>query len=86
MSEFGSNLSEEWSNILNLFKNINTIIVLNSLKKGDYSEASFGKIFTVLKLLCKVEASIKDRIVKFIYPEGPKKITQLSMIPSLRDK
>jgi hypothetical protein len=56
LGNVGNELFSDWQIVVDLMTSLNTIIVLNSVKKGDYSEGGFVKLFKMAKVLCKAKA------------------------------
>ena len=84
LREFGNELHEDWSTILQIFSNLHMVIFLNVFRKGDYSEASFTKIFKIVRLLCKSKSQIQIRLAKQLKEEGVKRINQLQLLASIK--
>lgn len=84
LREFGNELHDDWQTVLQLFSNLHMVIFLNVFRKGDYSEASFIKIFKIVKLLCRSKSQIQQRLAKQLKEEGIKRINQLQLLASIK--
>lgn len=84
LREFGNELHDDWTTVLQIFRNLHMVIFLNMFKKGDYSEESFRTIFKIVRLLCKCKTEIQQRVVNQLQTEGVAKIKQLQLLASIK--
>ena len=84
LREFGNELHDDWPTILQIFSNLHMVIFRNIFRKGDYSEASFVKIFKIVRLLCKSKSQIQQRLAKQLKDEGVTRINQLQLLASIK--
>lgn len=77
-------MHEDWTTILQIFRNLHMVIFLNMFKKGDYSEATFSTVFKIVRLLCKCKTEIQQRLSKELQKEGVAKIKQLQLLASIK--